>query len=376
MFSLGSQELFPAFEKDLPNVEGKVFVITGKSMICCVILGYCWDSWSKKLTAMQLPLSGTTSGTGFIAAKAVAKHGGEVLLLNRPSSRSIASLERLREAVPDGKFVPIDCDLQDFTSVRNAAAEIKSKGYTSIYCLANNAGILAVPDEITKTDGFDKQIQTNYLSHFLLTRELFPLIVVGSKEHGDARIVQHSSASRHWTPKDCLEEKYFLEQDSDGLLGGNDVKFFVFGGPWYRYYQSKLANSVFAQCLNDKVLASEDDDIKNILSVCAHPGTCDTNLFDKHRPKNSLISRIAEPLVALSFQSPADGSMGLLRGMMDYRENVVGGTVYGPKLYGSYFHNMKGPPVRNQLMPCETDPKAKEMLWRTSEKAIGVSFHI
>merc|ERR1711884_143114 len=88
--------------------------------------------------------AGTTSGTGFIAAETVAKHGGEVLLLNRVSPRSVASLEKLKAAVPDGKFVPIDCDLQSFQSVKDAAAMIKSKGYTEIYCLCNNAGIMAV----------------------------------------------------------------------------------------------------------------------------------------------------------------------------------------------------------------------------------------
>ena len=218
-------------------------------------------------------LEGTTSGIGFVAAKTVAKHGGEVLLLNRPSQRSIASLKKLRVAVPGGKFVPIDCDLQDFASVRKAVKEIKAKGYKSIYCLSNNAGIMAMPEKRTKLDGFDQQIQTNYLSHFLLTRELFPLIVSASKEYGDARIVQHSSTARHMTHEKGLKEKYFLKHDSDCALGGNHVGWFLQGGPWYRYHQTKLANSVFSHCLHDKIIASENDDCKNILSLCAHPGS-------------------------------------------------------------------------------------------------------
>lgn len=39
--------------------------------------------------------------------------------------------------------------------------------YTMIYCLCNNAGIMARPDEAT-VDGYDTQMQTNHLSHFLL----------------------------------------------------------------------------------------------------------------------------------------------------------------------------------------------------------------
>jgi len=300
------------------------------------------------------------------------------LLLNRPSPRSVASLEKLRDTVPEGKFVPIDCDLQDFDSVRTAAEEIKAKGYTSIYCLSNNAGIMAVPDEITKANGFDKQIQTNYLSHFLLTRELFPLIVAASKQYGDARIVQHSSEARHSTPNQCLEEKYFLKQESDGMLGGNKIKWFLKGGPWYRYFQSKLASSVFTQCIHDKLLASKNEDCKNILSLSAHPGACDTNLFDQHKSGSYLMSRIIEPLVLhFFFQSAADGSMGLLKGMIDSRDNVVGGTLYGPEILGPKINNnMRGPAVPNPLSPCESDPKGKIMLWRTSEQAIGATFDI
>jgi NAD(P)-dependent dehydrogenase (short-subunit alcohol dehydrogenase family) len=239
---------YSKFEKTLPDVSGKVFAITG-----------------------------TTSGTGFVAAQTVAQHNGVVLLLNRPSSRSVESLKKLQAAVPEGKFVPIDCDLQDFASVRKAIAEIKEK-YTSLYCLSNNAGIMATPDEITN-DGYDKQMQTNHLSHFLLTKELFPLLLASSKEHGDARIVQHSSLGRHGTIGNILDEKYLDKYEKDGMLGG-DVGGRPYNGPdWQRYYQTKLANSVFCQALHHK-LVGNDDDRKNILSLAAHPGMAFTNLGD------------------------------------------------------------------------------------------------
>jgi NAD(P)-dependent dehydrogenase (short-subunit alcohol dehydrogenase family) len=329
---------YEKFEKKLPNVTGKVFVITG-----------------------------TTSGTGFIAAETVAKHGGEVLLLNRSSSRSVESLEKLKASVPDGKFVPIECDLQDFASVRKAAKEIKETlGYKSIYCLSNNAGIMAVDDTITKTDGFEVQMQTNHLSHFLLTKELFPLILAGSKEYGDARIVQHSSMARHATPSNGLEEKYFTKQEKDGQLGGNEVTGFLKGGNWYRYYQTKLANSVFTQCLHDKLVAAgeNNEECKNILSLCAHPGGSNTSLVN-HLSFGFFMSAIFSFLM----QSAADGSMGLLKGMMDTKENVKCGTLYGPKM-------LTGNAIPNPPKPYEIDPEAKEMLWRTSEKATGGKFDI
>lgn len=55
---------FPKFKEELPRADGKVFVITG-----------------------------TTSGTGFVAAWVAAQLGGEVLLLNRASQRVTNSTE-------------------------------------------------------------------------------------------------------------------------------------------------------------------------------------------------------------------------------------------------------------------------------------------
>jgi len=311
---------------------------------------------------------GTTSGTGFIAAKTVAEHNGEVLLLNRPSSRSVASLEKLKAAVPDGKFVPIDCDLQDLSSVRKAAGEIKNK-YTEIYCLSNNAGIMATPDEIT-VDGFDKQMQTNHLSHFLLTKELFPLLQASSKECGDARIVQHSSMARDMTENKALEDKYLEKQEKNGMLGGDENVGFMKGAPWSRYFQTKLANSVFTQALHDRLSKSQNKDSENVLSLCAHPGISATNLgnhlADGH---NMFMKAMMGTISKLITQSPEDGAMGLIKVMMTPKDKMEGGTLYGPT-------GMTGYAVAMPSGPHETDTKSKDMLWKKSEDATGVSFDL
>ncbi len=94
-------------------------------------------------------ITGTTSGTGFVCAREVAKLGGTVLLLNRPSQRSVDSFKKLKEEVPNGIFESITCDLQDFESVRNAIAEIKST-YDVIDVLCNNAAVMALQDQATQ----------------------------------------------------------------------------------------------------------------------------------------------------------------------------------------------------------------------------------
>lgn len=323
--------LLPNYQKTLPRVDGKVFVITG-----------------------------TTSGTGFAAARVIALLGGETVLLNRPSERSKAALAKLKEAAPEGKFVPIDCDLQNFDSVRKAATQIKSN-YSKVYCLSNNAGIMATADKAT-SDGYDTQMQTNHLSHFLLTKELFPLIQAASEEYGDARIVNHSSLGRAHTPNKGLEAKYFGK--NGGNLGGDEVKGLMGGASFHRYFQTKLANSVFTYALDNKLKAKSS----KVRAIACHPGGSSTSLGDHLRMGFGyrILMNVVSPFL---MQTADDGAMGLIMGMVDPK--AESGKLYGPKNNGT-----KGKAVVNPPESYENDPKQMEMLWKLSEEAIGEQFTI
>jgi NAD(P)-dependent dehydrogenase (short-subunit alcohol dehydrogenase family) len=322
---------YNVFKKELPDATGKVFVITG-----------------------------TTSGTGFVAARTAAELGGEVVLLNRPSDRSTKALSDLQTAVPSGKFVPIDCDLQSFDSVRTAATRIKEKYADSgIFCVCWNAGIMGTPNKAT-VDGYDTQMQTNHLSHFLLTAELFPLLDKYATQHGDARIVNHSSGGRHMTPNKCLERKYFEKNGGD--LGGDELTGGFSGGPFLRYFQTKLANAVFSQALHQKLQQANNS---NVMAICADPGMSATSLAN-HFPEEVAkgISSMAERM-----QTPEDGAMGIIKGMLGSKDTVESGKHYGPE-------GTKGPAVINPSKPYETDQSSIDMLWETSEAATGVTFVI
>ena len=54
---------------------------------------------------------------------------------------------------------------------------------------------MALKDTAT-VDGFDVQMQTNHLSHFLLTKELFPVLKIAVELRGDV-MVNHSSIARY-----------------------------------------------------------------------------------------------------------------------------------------------------------------------------------
>ena len=276
------------------------------------------ENHSQDMTGKVVAITGTTSGTGFICAREVAKKGATVILLNRESERSENSLRQLQEAVPEGKFDPVVCDLQDFQSVRNAAEAIKSK-YEVIDVLVNNAGVMALKDVATK-DGYDVQIQTNCISHFLMTSELFPLLKM-SKE---ARVVNHTSMARLGGP---LEAKYFAK--NGGNLGGDgtEEENLSFQGPrWERYHQTKLANCAFTYGLKEKL---EEKNITNVIPLLAHPGLALTKLqattaADGGMDENSKFMAMA--------QSAEDGAAGIIRAAMDPK--VKSGDFFGPSGQG------------------------------------------
>ncbi len=313
-------------------------------------LGKVLADHSQDMTGKIVAITGTTSGTGFICAREVAKKGATVLLLNRASTRSANSLRQLQEAAPDATFDAIVCDLQDFQSVREATETIKSK-YDVIDVLVNNAGVMALKDMATK-DGYDVQIQTNCISHFLITNELFPLL----KKSGQARIVNHSSMARLGRP---LEEAYFGK--NGGNLGGDgtEEENLRFSGPrWQRYHQTKLANCAFTYGLKQKL---EANNITNILPLLAHPGLALTNLqvttaADGGMDGNAEFMNMA--------QSAEDGAAGIIRAAMD--PNAKSGDFYGPSGQG-----WQGFP--ELLTPEELlyDDANIRINWEGCEKAVG-----
>jgi NAD(P)-dependent dehydrogenase (short-subunit alcohol dehydrogenase family) len=210
--------------------------------------------------------------------------------------------------------VAVTCDLQDFASVRDAAKAIHSQTDT-VDILCNNAGVMAFPDEATR-DGYDVQMQTNCLSHFLLTRELFPLLS-NSKE---GRIVNHSSGARMGGP---LDARYFGK--NGGALGGDGTaeENASFSGPrWERYHQTKLANCSFTYGLKQRLDASG---ITHVKALLAHPGLAATSLQTTTGDTGGMD---AQSDFMTQAQSAEDGALGILRACAD--PTASSGDFFGP----------------------------------------------
>lgn len=327
---------FPEFLAGLPSMSGRTIVITG-----------------------------TTSGTGQAAATTVAGLGAKVLVLNRASDRSAKALADLTAAHPDAEVHAVECDLQSFESVRAAAAAVTELCPEGVDVLCNNAGVMALGDEATG-DGYDVQMQTNHLSHFLLTSELMPLLERAAATAGEARVVNHSSVAR-MAPGKTLKAEY-LEQRG-GRLGGDGSTFqnLGFRGPrWVRYNQSKLANAAFTAALHHKLQAAES----SVKALVAHPGLANTHLQQTSVKEGGMGSLFTNLFMRFS-QSAEDGAMGILSCMC--LPNARSGQFYGP---GSGSTAMRGKAKPFALESFYDNEQTRDLLWQKSEEAIGNEFVI
>lgn len=221
-------------------------------------------------------ITGCTTGCGFLLANTCAELRAKVFMLNRKSARADAALETVIRVAEHARAPPpewLECDLQDFASVRACGAALREAlSDDGLDVLCCNAGVMGLADSATK-DGADIQMQTNHLAHFLLTKEVFPLLERAGEMRGEARIVQHSSSLRTLDPgageaadANVLQAKYLGL--NGGKLGGSLQVTHPSGPNYRRYQQSKLANITFTYALRDRLEASGS----KVKALCAHPG--------------------------------------------------------------------------------------------------------
>ena len=140
-------------------------------------------------------ITGSTSGLGQELALRLGRAGAHVIVHGRNVERGnevVAAIEA--EGAGGARFYR--ADFASFDQVREFAEAIM-RDYDRIDVLINNAGILGTFDATRErsrerrlsADGHEVHFQVNYLSHFLLTRMLLPLIV----ESSPSRIVNVSS---------------------------------------------------------------------------------------------------------------------------------------------------------------------------------------
>lgn len=208
----------------------------------------------KDLTGRTAFITGGYSGLGQETARAMAARGAHVIIAGRDLGKAETAAQEIRGAIPGAEVDTIACDLASLASVRACGEEARGR-FDRIDLLINNAGVMACPQGRT-ADGFETQFGTNHLGHFVLTRELMPLIAKAAAEGRDARIVNLSSRGHHIDGVH-LDDPNFEHRDYH---------------KWLSYGQSKTANILFTVGLHDRF------GDQGITAIALHPGGIQTNL--------------------------------------------------------------------------------------------------
>mmetsp|Transcript_26319 Transcript_26319/g.41174 ORF Transcript_26319/g.41174 Transcript_26319/m.41174 type:complete len:218 (+) Transcript_26319:730-1383(+) len=213
---------------------------------------------------------------------------------------------------------------------------------------------MALKDAPSK-QGYCVQMATNHLSHFLLTRELMPLLETAADRNGEARVVNHSSRAR---TRAKYNGKYLEKRGGD--LGGDKNGFLPLSGPrWERYAQTKLANCLFTYALKEKLQAKES----KVKVLVAHPGASATNLTTTTAADGGVSQWLLDCWLSFMAQTGEDGACPLLECIANPQAQA--GDFYGPQ------GGSKGQAVKITPEAFCYDPESMKSLWELSEQATG-----
>jgi NAD(P)-dependent dehydrogenase (short-subunit alcohol dehydrogenase family) len=304
-------------------------------------------TFTRQWNADQIPdqsgrvavVTGANSGLGLVTARELARHGALVVMGCRSVTKGEDAAVEIRRVAPGAQLDVRKLDLASLESVRAFAAEVTA-AHPAIHLLVNNGGIMMPPRTIT-ADGFELQLGTNHLGHFVLTALLLDALRAGA----DARIVTVSS----------LEHR-------PGRLNFDDLQSESSYDPRRAYQQSKFANAVFGIELDRRLRAAGEP----IISVLAHPGWAATNL-QTTGPTGVVKALLAVGNRVLA-QSADAGALPQLYAAT--APGVKGGEFYGP----SGIAEARGAPKRVRAVRRAYDEEVARRLWDVSEQVTGMTF--
>jgi NAD(P)-dependent dehydrogenase (short-subunit alcohol dehydrogenase family) len=184
-------------------------------------------------------VTGASDGIGAAAARIMARHGDDVVVVGRSPGKTRAI------AAETGT----ECHVADFAvldQVRALAAELRAR-HPRIDVLVNNAGLIAGARREVTADGHELTFQVNHLAPFLLTVLLKDRLIAGQ-----GRVITTSSSAS--TARDAA----VVIDDLDMVDGYDGLR---------AYKASKLANVLFTRELARRWGPS------GVSAAALHPGT-------------------------------------------------------------------------------------------------------
>jgi NAD(P)-dependent dehydrogenase (short-subunit alcohol dehydrogenase family) len=265
-------------------------------------------------TEATILVTGATDGLGKRVAQELAAMDATVLLHGRSPQRLEATREELRSQTGTERVNSYLADLSSLAAVRDLAVRILST-HDRLDVLINNAGIIA-RERKESEDGYELTFEVNYLSHFLLTRLLLPLL----RDSAPARIINVASAGQ--SPLDF--SNLMLEQGYDAMKA---------------YSQSKLAQVMFT------------------FELAEHLQDTGVSVNALH-PASLMDTKMVEATFGYTMSTVEEGAQAVVR--LAVSKEVEGVT-------GRYFDGTREARANRQAY----DPRVRNRLWVLSEQLCG-----
>jgi protochlorophyllide reductase len=231
----------------MPNLEGKVFVVTGG-----------------------------LRGIGFHLTTFLASKGAKVYSLSRNAAHSRAAINTIHEHHPGAQIEYVAIDFNDLSTVAPAAKHLLAQE-PEIHGIVHNSGIF--PDKDTPDDVV---FRINVLGPHLLQKYLDSVLIATAKKHPNQtdqfRIVWVSSFL-HYT---SLASGGV---DFDHLLKGTPLTNYKMLRDAASYSHSKAAN------IFDSIQWAKRHPDSGVLSVSLHPGALRTEINPVGSPVAKLIEK-------------------------------------------------------------------------------------
>ena len=291
------------------------------------------------LTGRTALVTGASAGLGVETTRALASVGAHVVMAVRDVDKGGAAADAIRADVPQASLEVVPLDLADLDSVRRCAAQV-SAAHSSLQLLINNAGVMAPPLGRT-AQGFELQLGTNHLGHFLLTGLLTPLLLAGAP----ARVVNLSSRGHLRSDIDWTDPHY-RTRDYD---------------KWAAYGQSKTANVLFTVELERRLGP------RGVHALSLHPGVIMTEL-SRHLSDadlTALASRV--PAGGLTLKDVSAGAATTVWAATSPDLEGRGGLY----LEDCHIADVTPGDGSGGYAPYAVDPAAAERLWAWSEAEVG-----
>ena len=300
------------------------------------------------LRGKRVLVTGVSAGLGVETARTLAAHGAQVVGAARDLGKARGATEAVRaQAANGGGLELVELDLASLKSVRACADALVAAGKPFDVVIAN-AGVMACPKGVT-ADGFETQVGTNHLGHFVFVNRIASLMKAG------ARLVNLSSSGHRFSDVD-LEDPNF-----------EHTPYTEFGA----YGRSKTANILFAVEFDRRHKA------RGVRATAVHPGGIQTELGRYMTPDvlAALIKSVTENAPAgtpeFKWKTIPQGAATTVWSGFVAPADTVGG------LFCEDCHVaeiVESPELRSGVRKYALDPEHAKALWAKSEEMVGERF--